>query len=305
MTWQMAVFLRVLVVNGLAVILIKKVSSSLARTKKLCLQFFTCLVTSVGLAVFNPDSFRFDHLFILVVSLGLINSFACYCQWRATDLNVTKTALFTQGDDILSMALAYFFLHEGRLVTLPWGVGISLVMVAAIIFVSAPAAVPKKVEEPVEPVVLEQPKQSDKAIWRWVMGYNLGWGATSFMFRWLGIMGLGLYSFLPAWYGGSFVGSLFVLFFFEREKGPERLTLKSILPVLLLSWVVWVSLGLTYQAFTLAEVLKVRPIFQMGQVMIPLLIGLLVFKELKCLTKQGKTAMAVGLLGTLLIFYGS
>lgn len=304
-TWQGTVFLQALVVNGLAAILIKKVSSSLARTKKLCLQFFICFVTSVGLAVINPDSFRFDHLFLLVISLGLINSFACYCQWRATDLNVTKTALFTQGDDILSMALAYFILHEGRLITLPWGIGIGLIMAAAIVFVSAPVAIPKEVKESVKPVVQEQLKHNDKAIWKWVMGYNLGWGATSFMFRWLGIMGLGLYSFLPAWYGGSFIGSLFVLFFFEREKEPERLTLKSILPVLLLSWVVWVSLGLSYRAFTLAEVLKVRPIFQMGQVITPLLIGLLVFKELKGFTKQGKTAMAVGLLGTLLIFYGS
>ena len=233
------------------------------------------------------------------MGLGLINSFACYCQWRATDLNVTKTALFTQGDDILSMILAFLILNEGKFITLKWGLGIILVMIAAALFVTAPTLIPQKVENK---DFLEQHRKNDRAIWKWVMGYNLGWGLTSFMFRYLGLKGLSIFSFLPAWYGGSFMGSLFILCLSNKSEPSGKLMLRDIYPVLLLSLVVWVSLGLTYQAFTLAEVLKVRPIFQMGQVIIPLLIGLFIFKELKGFTRQGKLAMAIGLTGTIIIF---
>ena len=302
--WQQTVFLRVAIANGVASILIKTVASSLSRTKKLVLQFFTCFLLSLvfGAISTDIDSRQFNGFFLLVVGMGLINSGACYCQWQATDLNVTKTALFTQGDDVLSMILAYFILNESKVITLSWNLGIVLVLIAAILFVTAPIAIPKETDEKNKALLQEQGRKNNRAIWKWVMGYNLGWGLTSFMFRVLSLNGLSIFYFLPAWYGSSFIGSLFILFLGSKEEASGKLTLKDIYPVLLLSLVVFISLGLTYQAFALAEVLKVRPIFQMGQVMIPLLIGLYVFNEFKDFTKQGKLAMTIGLIGTLIIF---
>lgn len=302
--WQQTVFLRVAIANGISSILIKIVASSLSRTKMLVLQFFTCFLLSV-IFVFlpiNQGPTQFNRFFVLVIGLGLINSLACYCQWRATDLNVTKTALLTQGDDILSMTLAYFILHESRIITLSWGFGIVMVLVAAVLFVTAPIVIPKETDEKDKAILEEKGRKNNRAIYKWVMGYNLGWGLTSFIFRWLGLKGLSIFYFLPAWYGGSFIGSLFIFFLGSRQEASGKLALKDINTVLLLSLVVWISLGLSYQAFTLAEVLKVRPIFQMGQVMIPLLIGLYVFNELKSFTKQGKIAMIIGLFGTIVIF---
>ena len=302
--WQQTVFLRVAIANGVASILIKIVASSLSRTKKLVLQFFTCFFLSLVFGAISTDfdSSQFNGFFLLVVGMGLINSGACYCQWRATDLNVTKTALFTQGDDILSMILAYFILNESKVITLSWSLGIVLVLIAAVLFVTAPIAIPKDTDDKNKALLQEQGRKNNRTIWKWVMGYNLGWGLTSFMFRVLSLNGLSIFYFLPAWYGSSFIGSLLILFLGSKEEASGKLTLKGIYPVLLLSLVVFISLGLSYQAFALAEVLKVRPIFQMGQVMIPLLIGLYVFNEFKDFTRQGKLAMAIGLIGTLTIF---
>ncbi|MBI2676550.1 MAG: hypothetical protein HYX21_01170 [Candidatus Yanofskybacteria bacterium] len=302
--WQQTVFLRVALANGIASILIKTVASSLSRTKKLSLQFFTCFILSLifGAISTDLDSRQFNGFFLLVIGMGLINSGANYCQWRAMDMNVTKTSLFTQGDDILSMVLAYFILNESRIITLSWSLGIVLVLIAAVLFVTAPIAIPKETDDKNKASLREQGRKNNQAIWKWVMGYNLGWGLTSFMFRVLSLNGLSIFYFLPAWYGSSFIGSLFILFLGNKEEASGKLTLKNTYPVLLLSLVVFVSLGLFYQAFALAEVLKVRPIFQMGQVMIPLLVGLYVFNEFKDFTKQSKLAMIMGLIGTLVIF---
>lgn len=302
--WQQMVFLRVAIANGIASILIKLVASSLSRTKKLVIQFFTCfLLSAVFLFLpYNQGPTQFNEFFTIVVGLGLINSLACYCQWRATDLNVTKTALFTQGDDVLSMTLAFFILHESRVITTSWVVGIILVLVAAVLFITAPIVIPKEADEKEKTALMEKGRKNNKLIYKWVMGYNIGWGLTSFMFRWLSLKGLSIFYFLPAWYGGSFIGSLFIFFLGSKQEASGKLTLKDVWPVLLLALVVWISLGLSYQAFALAEILKVRPIFQMGQVIIPLLIGLYVFNELKSFTKQGKIAMTIGLFGTLIIF---
>lgn len=104
--------------------------------------------------------------------------------------------------------------------------------------------------------------------------------------------------FLVYWYTGGFVGFLPLLWMGRQEK---KLPLRDLWKVSLASLGIIGSLATTYWALQLAPAGLVFPIFSFGSVLIPLLIGWMIFRERIELTLIRATGFAFGLAGLLAV----
>src|SRR3989344_8918424 len=136
--WQLFVGLRLLSAHILLPGIMKKVVGWSGRLRKLYYQFFICFLFSVVWVLFKPDSLAgLNTDFTWLLMIGFFNSLACYFQWRAVDLSLSKTAMFTQADDIITVSMGMIFLHEYNLLNRGGFVGLAVIIVAGIILAVA------------------------------------------------------------------------------------------------------------------------------------------------------------------------
>lgn len=294
MLWQLPVALRFLIAFVFAQIIIKKISGSHSRTKRLFLQFLFCAIGAFFFAI--GAHFIFGHKIvttasIFIAAIGFINAFAAYCQWRAVHISLSKTSLFTFGDDVIAISLAYIVLNEGRFVTNIGWVGICVSLAAAVSLViyryPGKAKEQRDIETKEEERVRLEKEQEKKYFLLWVGIYSLIWGTVPFVMRYFALKDMSIGTFLLPWYGAAAAGS-FLLMRLYKEKGsgaPQPFKHKDVGIVALLSLCIGASLATAYWAVQLAPVTIVQPLFLAGEMVIPALVGLIIFRERKGVTK--------------------
>jgi len=178
--WQIPVMLRVITAHMAVPAMMKKLTARPSRTRQISLQFGIYTALSLVLFLFNNPNFGIS--FLLIFGIGIINCFACYAQWRAVDINLSKTALFTQADDIIALSLGYVFLGETKFLS-------NYTVLAGIIFCVCGALIfslSRKSEK-------NQNKSAQLLIW--IAIYSLIWGTATFIMRYFAINNITISSF--------------------------------------------------------------------------------------------------------------
>lgn len=278
MSWQIVVLSRVIFGHVFGPIFLKKIADLPATKQRLCWQFGYCLLFSIIYTSFV--GFQYHSALWIVVTIGFFNSFGAYCQWRAINISLSKTALFTQADDLIAILLGWYVLNEIKLL----GNGLLIGVMVCFAAVSLIASYEKN--------------------WRlikYVAAYSVIWGAAGFLFRYFAIKGIPFSSFLVSWYGGTLLGAI-CIYVLSHERFPAiKLTKKEVTNVGLLAIVIWLSLFLSYWSAKLAPVTVYQPIFMITEAIFPALIGLYIFKEKGRLTSREKIAFLIGLTGVAII----
>ncbi len=224
---------------------------------------------------------------LIISAIGVINSFGAYCQWRAFDISLSKTGIFTQGDDVIAITLGYLFLNETKYLNEKLAVGIIICLLAATALLSQ-----------------RQKANKNVALLGWVAGYSLIWGMAIFFMRYFALQQVDLANFMTAWYCGSFIGSL-IIFCFTRlaakNEAGEKLSGKSIGGVFLLALAIWASQLLAYMSYRLAPLTVAQPVYLVSEAILYIFLGLYYFKEIRQLTKIDKIAFAGGIAGIIII----
>ena len=292
MLWQIPMGIDVALHDVIAPALMKNQAKGGARTRRLVTMY--CLIAffalSAGLIMRGADLWS-DHVLIVMV-VGVFNAFAAYCRWRAVAISLSKTALFTWGDDLIAMGLSYVVLGEGRVVTLQLGIGITLSL-AAIAF----SSLMKARQEPSPES--QQPPRSRLGLW--ILLYSIIWGVANFSVRYCAADGMPLVSFVAAWYGGSLLGAVAIFVWGGEKEAGSALTRQEKFRIIPLALVVWLSLMTNYWARMWAPLLVTQPIYQISEMVFPTLIGFIKFREFKDLGPLDKTTFAVGFVGATII----
>lgn len=114
-------------------------------------------------------------------------------------------------------------------------------------------------------------------------------------------VGAALFFALSNWYFGSLLGSLAVYLIAGKKEAGKPLTVRQIVKVIPLSVTIVTSVSMLYWAKTLAPITVLQPIQQVAEMILPTLLGLYLFKEVKHLTRLDKVVFAVGIAGGLIV----
>lgn len=240
----------------------------------------------------------FDQSFVLVIGLGVANSFAVYSMWRAQAISLSRQALFTFMDDVIPVIMGFIFLGEVRLLTPFLIAGIVLCFGGAIyygILESRAKAAKEKAKEG---------EEKPYSIFVWIGIYSVIWGVAHFAFRAYAVAGMPIATFLLGWYGGAFVGSNVVMLVMGKKEMGAPLPRKQMTLVSLLALVVAICLALEYWASMHAPLAVTQPIFQVTEMIFPTLIGLFYFKEIKELGGSKKVVFGIAFIGSLMVAIG-
>lgn len=282
MLWQLPVFLRVLAAHFIFPVLAKNVSQTKAKAKNICVMFGWCLILSL-IAGFATGTAGFS---IGVIGIGLLNSVGVFCYWKAIDTSLSKTSIFTQLDDIITIFLGYVILNEARYLNTGIISGGSMCILASVLF-----------------LLIRNQKQTLQ-LYMWISIYSVMWGICTFSLRYFAVQEMPMCAFLASWYGGGLIGEFFIWLIFMRKKEQDiKIPLKQVHDVFFVALFVWLSLLLQYWANMHAPTIVVQPIFQVTEMVFPSLIGLFYFKEGKQLKPMEWCAFIVGIIGGLVIAF--
>ena len=266
MNWQIVLVLNV-VIFAAAQILIKLIVNRLpCRAQALSLQFLICagLISLYGLATGNLG---YSTDLLLVGTVGFVNAFGTYCQWRAIGLSLSRTSLLRPLANVLAIVLAAIFLAEVAEWNFKLVLGALLCFFAVFLFVS------KKTK-------------GENNIRKWLLfvtGMIVIMGVTTFLMK-VFSSSVPREQFLTYWYLGAFLGSLPILYL--EKQNPFRFPGKLVFLVPLASLAILSFLATQYWAFELTLASRVLPFQLVGITFLPILVGLFGFGEKEELSKR-------------------
>lgn len=270
----------------------KKIADLPSRTRNLCWQYLFAAILANLIALVAGVNFFKDPRVIVIAILGIFNAFGCYCYWRAINVSLSKTSLFTQADDLTAMVLACVILGENRLVNSSLGIGIVFSLFAVFLFVLAKRHM---ASSDIQKNGAFDQNSLKKGIALWVALYSIIWGVAMFSMRYFALKGMLLPTYVVGWYSGAFIGALIVFVLAGKTEAGQPLGIKNTLRILPLSLTICTSVTLAYWARSVAPLIVTQPIFQVAEMVLPTAMGLWVFKEIKALNFLSRIAIAVGL----------
>jgi hypothetical protein len=293
MPWYVPVVVRILAAYVAGPLLLKPLAAKYAQAKLLLIQFAVCFAVALPVAV-ALNQHRLDWA---IVAVGGGNGLAAYCYRRAIAISLSRTALFAFWDDLLAMGLSYALLHEGQFLNARMLLGIGLSVGAVILFTVHGAHQEYPSKEAHERIPLR--------LYLYAGAYSIMLGFGVFFMRYLGVKDTGLGTFLVNWYGGVIVAAL-VLTLTLPEEAKDPTVLPAVpwgdrLRIGGLSLVVLTAMSAAYSAYRLAPQTVVQPLFLVGEMIAPALIGLYVFAEREALDRYEHVLFATGLAGGLLV----
>jgi hypothetical protein len=293
MDWYMPVVCRIVTGYIAVPILLKPMVDKYPHTTMLFLQFVCCFAVALPVAA-ALNQHRVDWM---IMAVGFVNGLAAYYYRKAITMSLSRTALLAFWDDLLAMGLSYVILHEGQFLT----TGIILGMVAslgAVILFTVHSYRKQQTGKDEHDII-------PKRLYLYAGAYSVILGVGVFFMRYLGVKNTGLGTFLVNWYGGVVLAATLLLLTAPEEgKDPAvfaRLPWKDWLRILGLSLLVLVTMSAAYAAYRLAPQTVVQPLFLVGEMIAPALIGLYVFAEREALDRQEHLYFAVGLVGGILV----
>ena len=290
MSWSGPVLLRIVAAYVVGPLLSKPLVDTYPQRTVVLLQFAGCFAGALPLAL----ALHQLHGDWRIVAVGVGNGLAAYCYYKAIALSLSRTALFAFWDDLLAMGLSYGLLHEGQFLNTRLLLGIGLSVGAVIGFtVHSAHAQPTS-----EPAAARPPRR----LYLYAGTYSLLVGGGVFFMRYLGVQGTGLGTFLVNWYGGVVAAALLLVL--PSPDARAALTAFSrghLVRLGGLSLVTLVAISAALLAYRLAPQTVVQPLFLVGEMVAPTLLGLYVFAEREALDRWEYLYVGLGLAGGLVV----
>lgn len=293
LSWEWATIIRVLVGFGLCQgILIKFVAQQGRRTERFLWQFVFTFAFAALWAVVEWNAQRFDAWFLAFVGVGFVGAFGTFYQWRALAISQTRNALFTFWDDIVAMSLAVVLLGEESFLTTPVGIGIGLSFFGLFLFIRHAWMKKKSGAEAAVPL----------RFYGYIAIYSVMWGVAYFGERYWAFREFPVSGFLLAWYTGTLLLALCMFLFYKDAASEEQdlspIDAKGLVYVFVLAVAIFATMALTIVAYKAPQVI-VQPIFFVSEMVIPSVLGVLLWRE----KLDGKEwfYFAVALIGALMV----
>lgn len=282
MNWQMVILLNILIYT-IAVALIKLAANKLPRTQGLCWQYLFCAIYVWGYRLLINQNITFSSADLIVLAIGFFNCFGAYLQWRAIKIHLSKTTLYDPLSEVITISLATIFLSEFK----AWN--FSLVLGMALSFSSFYLFYLKRVSEFKEWTVC-------------TIGMFVITGIVTFLMKvFASVVKMPNNEFLSFWYSGALLAT-FPLLCLEKQKlfsYPGKIIF--ITPLLALTIIG--NLLTLYWVFELTEVSRTMPIRLVGELIVPVSVGLFLFKERKGLSRVEILAFLIAIAGALSIIF--
>ena len=285
----------VVVGNLLAPVVMKHVSGKYDRTKQQVITYTTIFLLTLilFLTLKAKGGLTINQHFLPILLAGVANSLAVYCQWRAVDISLAKSSVFTFLDDVIGLVLAALLLGEWSHLNLINTIGIGLSL-AAVIWLARRDW-------------LRRRESVGYRLYFFVAVFSLIWGSIIVLMRqWGSADAVPVLTFLMAWYSGSTLGA-WGLYFLARR----RFAVPSPIAVVGrwqtgfwaagLGLLVLASTGFSYLTYQRAPLVIVQPIFLVAAMVLPALIGLFFFRERKNLTGLDWFLLMLTTLGGLIV----
>jgi len=289
MKWEFLICIVIIWKYGLVPIAIKKIGAAEgSRTRKLVWQFFFAATLAI-ITMVAIGQFKLNWSIAVVAGIGAANAFGCYCHWRAYDISMSRTAMFSNLDDLVAIGLGYLVLGELEVLTPVLAAGVAVSIISAIVLAR-----------------MKCPKNGLSAgLIFWVLGYSGIWGVAMFSMRFFSVRGLSLPTFVAVWYTGAWLGALFTRFaIMGRDEAGPPLTHTQIAKVFLLAIAIWTSLMLAYWLRGLAPITVIQPILLVAEMALPAIIALVFLGEARGMSRREIIAISVGLIGVALVALG-
>ena len=290
MSWLVPVLLRIAAAYMVAPLLVKPLVDMYPQRTLVLLQFAGCFVLALPVAL----ALQQFHIDWRIVAVGFGNGLAAYCYYKAIAISLSRTALFAFWDDLLAMGLSYVVLHEGQFLNPRMLLGIGLSVGAVVGFTVH--------SEHSQPTGEQTSTRTPLRLYLYAGAYSLLLGGSVFFMRYLGVQGTGLGTFLVNWYGGV-VGAALLLVLLSPDAATAFTTLsrKPLARIGGLILVTLVALSAAFMAYRLAPQTVVQPLFLVGEMVSPALLGLYVFAEREALDRWECVYFGLGLAGGLVV----
>jgi hypothetical protein len=290
MPWSVPVLLRIAAAYVVGPFLAKPLVDTYPQRTVVLLQ------CAGGWAVALPLALALQHLHLnwRIVAVGFGNGLAAYCYYKAIAISLSRTALFAFWDDLLAMGLSYGLLHEGQFLNTCLLLGIGLSVGAVIGFTVHSTQAP--------PTSAPAAARPPRRLYLYAGTYSLLVGGGVFFMRYLGVQGTGLGTFLVNWYGGVVAAALLLVL--PSPDAWAALTAFSrghLVRLGGLSLVTLVAISAAFLAYRLAPQTVVQPLFLVGEMVAPALLGLYVFAEREAFDRWEVCYFGLGLAGGLVV----
>lgn len=299
--WWIPVFLRFVLGFGVASWILKKVSGMHSRTRRFFLQYCFCVLIAISLGLLEGE-LAINSRTITVAVIGFFNGMAAFCQWKALDISLSKTSLFTFWDDIIAMGISYVVLNEGEFLNGGILAGIILSLSALVGFCVRDYRKTKSTDHG------KDAKATKIAFFIYVGAYSVIWGIALFFMRYFAFNKMPAGAFLPAWYSGALIAAVIILLAYTEQDNGKTTFIKTVKEkISFFAWsaaassAILVSLGITYWSYWYAPQIVVQPLYLVGEMIVPAIIGLFAFKERQEYEATDWTLLVISLLGGVLI----
>jgi drug/metabolite transporter (DMT)-like permease len=286
MIWQYS--LGALIAINITSITLSKVASDKTEKKSIQLfyQFFFCLLAAISYA-FLTKEFNPSPVIIPLLISGSFNALANYSFLSAVELSLSKTSLFLPFVDIFSLLLTIIFLGENLLFTFQVAAGIILCFLAMFLFQTS-----SKREN--------SSKEMDKKKWFiFTLLMILIYGVSVFLIRIFSAT-ITRGDFLIGFYLGSFFGSLPIILW--EKQNPAKISRKMTLLFIVISLAIFSNLSFLYLTFQLGGPASiVLPVRRSIATIATVLIGWLIFKERRGISKKEILGFVIGIIGVVVI----
>lgn len=284
-TWQYALGILV-VVNIAALVLMKLVSDKFPKKKAkgVFYQYLFCALIALSYfffwekGVLNPE-------IALIGIIGFVNAFGCYFQWQAFELSLSKSVLFLPIMEVVAISLAVIFLGELSLWNTWLFLGVGLCFLSMIIF-----------------GLRETDVKGENPNKRWLFSIILAvliFGIAAFLMKYFSLT-VSRGNFLAGWYCGAFMGTL-PLLVLERQN-PINITKRTILYIVPLSFAILGALFALYWTYQLGGPISlVNPLKGVFITVVPALLGWIMWREAKKLSRKERYGSVIGLIGAIIV----
>ena len=294
MTWQAILFLQIITAYVVYPVIAKKLTDTTSKIHLQHWMYIFCLFFAFGYLAWTRD-FTYSPAILIIIIIGVINSIGVYCNLRAINISLSKTSVFAMADDIIAMMFGYVFLSELKFLTPPIIIGILLSFSGATLLYMG--------KNRIKSSGVKLSSADNKKLVRLVMGSRLIWGIAIFFMRYFALSGLSVTEFIVSWYAGAWIGS-FILFLLFRRKGKKetiKIDNRKISYIAVFSFLTVLAMFLAFKVLELAPITIIQPIILVSEMILPLLIGLFIFKEARKLERHEKLAFIIGWTGIAVI----
>jgi len=294
MTWQLAVLLKMLGGSVLAPFAFRLLGNAAPRERvyRITLQFAWAAVFALVIAATMHAALP-SARYLQVAFVGALMPLAVFFQWRAYAWSLSRGAIFMALMNIIPLVMSAVLLSEWRVflgnTALVAGFAVAVLGVSLHLYKDIRD---KRKNEKIETLPL--------AFYGNALAFKLIFGLAMFLENYWAKTGIETPEFLTSWYVGAFAGSLVFLLatrHLPRSQMPAMPFGKEQLLIVLAAAGIVSNLGLTFFSFQMVEQTVAMPIFAVGDIVGPMLVGMLVFGEWKSIRGMGWIYLSLGLAG--------